>query len=186
NERPVPAEEAAAAREHATPLDSADQALVDWYDTLEFPNLAKRPFVRVRDDIPVEPDEEPLLGVTDAEPEDRSFPGFLLSDDIAKFTVFRLDLVTSTLTRKGAAKSPNDWRLHRFEVVDLEQEASAKLEQLRAGPRTDDFRRGLFGSRTTERTEVFVLARGCAANGLTGLAHELIAEAARLPDSQTG
>jgi len=165
------AEESAGADAPSTKatLTQADREAIAWFDSLEFPDLAGKKCVRVATGHSVTYGDDP--------PTNRYRLAFLLDDRGGNFTVFELNLSTNTY-EKTLAATPESRRVG-YEVLDLKEVADSHLALLRKPKNpVDHFRR--FGGRLDERSEVFVLARGCAANGHDHAAHELIAEAAKL------
>lgn len=165
------AEESAGADEPATKttLTQADREAIAWFDSLDFPDLAGKKCVRVATGYSVTYGDNP--------PTNRYRLAFLLDDRGGNFTVFELNLSTNTYEKTPAA-TPDSRRVG-YEVLDLKEVAAAHLALLRKPQDRDDHSQR-FGGRLDERSEVFVLARGCAANGHDQAVHELIAEAAKL------
>jgi hypothetical protein len=158
-----------------SPLTEADQKAIAWFDTLGFPDLAKKKCVRVATGMWSQSGND--------SPVNRYVLAFLLSEKGDEFTVFTPDLITQDY-RRTKPGTPEHERVD-YGPVDLKKAAEAQLAQLRMPTdKNDPWRR--FGERLSERGEVFVLARVCAANGLEGLAHELICEAAKMPDRHDG
>jgi len=151
-------------------LTDTDRKAIAWFDTLDYPDLAGKRCVRVATGWWSRSGDDP--------PTNRYQIGFLLSEKGDEFTVFWCDLSTHVFKR-----SPPGVAEHQrvgYREVDLKEVASAQLAQLRKAPdKEDQWRR--FGERLSERGEVFLMARACAANGLEPLAHALIGEAARMP-----
>ena len=156
-------------------LTDADRKAITWFDTLDYPNLAGRRCVRVATGW--------WSRSSDDSATNRYLFGFLLSEKGDEFTVFWSDLSTHVF-RRTPPRTPEHLRVG-YNEVDLKVAAAAQLAQLRKPPDKEDHWRR-FGERLSERGEVFVLARACAANGLEPSAHELIAEAAKMPARQTG
>ncbi|MGA2068723.1 MAG: hypothetical protein ABSG86_27390 [Thermoguttaceae bacterium] len=158
-----------------TALTERDRKAIAWFDTLDYLNLAGKRCVRVATGASYQSGDDP--------PANRYLLGFLLTEKGDQFTVFMPDLSTDTYRR-----TPPGTPEHRhvgYSAVDLKEVAAAQLAQLRKPPDKEDHLRR-FGERLSERGEVFLMARACAANGLEPLAHELIAEAARMPARNEG
>ncbi len=156
-------------------LTQADQKAIAWFDTLDYPCLTGKRCVRVATGQWSRSGDDP--------PANRYVLGFLLSEEADEFTLLAFDLSTHIFERTPLG-TPEHERVGYHEVV-LKDVAAAQLAQLHEPPDKEDHWRR-FGERLSERGEVFVLARGCAANGLDPLAHELIAEAAKMPARRTG
>ncbi len=159
-----PAQPVGAAAKTTTP-DPDDTALLTWWDTLALPDFSQRKLVRVAvyDDSDEAPDIQPR--------------GFLLKEDDQRFTVFFLDLGTTTYRKKG---KPPDEDKH-FTVLDLASEAAAYAKDL-GDPLSqipsEKWSARNFGSMTTEQVKAAVLARACAAQKLPEVAHTLLKQAA--------
>jgi hypothetical protein len=146
-------------------LTPAEQQQFAWFDTLGFPDLSNASFVRVstgwwsrtNNDAPV--NSERLA--------------FLLNQEGATFSVFTLDFSKYSFTRTPAGTEPH--LTVAYEILDLKKTTHLELIQFidpAAGERDMLGRR--FGKMLSVRGEQFVLARGCAANGLDQLAHDLL------------
>ena len=125
-------------------------------------------------------------------PVNRYRVGFLLEDKTPKepegdFTIFLLDL--STRTFRKTKPGTYEGRRVGYEATDLKTAADARLAELRIPREKRDPWRWLdehLGERLSERGQTFVFARACAAHGLETSAHDLIAEAAKMPLLRTG
>lgn len=147
-----------------------------WFDGLGFPDVRGRPLVRVATGGWSESDSGPR--------EYHQQDGFLLETGTnGAFTVLTLDLFTASF-RTDEEPTGVAGRIS-FQEIALEQEAQAKLEALKHPPADEDSRRR-FGERIPERVEVFVLAWGCARNGLNSLAAALYEQAAKMPAPDRG
>lgn len=163
------------AADNAANSKAIEQAF-EWFDTLRYPSLTKHDFVRVHVAAWRYPGDGP-----DAK---HYMYGFLLTEQGKQITVLGLNLGTFTYQVTPPTASKN--KRTTSSRVSLTDSATEYLKKLRT-PKNDelsDFRR--LGQRLTERAEVFVLARACQAAGHKQLAKELVEEAARLPDINTG
>ena len=159
---------------HESALTEVDQRVIEWIDSLGFPDLAPLKLVRVASG----------WGMVGEEPEKHFMLAFLLSDDGATFTVLTFDLTERRLAAQAAAGGLQETA--SFEVVDLSDEITRYLDKLRRRDEEKRDPRSRFGAMLSERGELVVLARGCAAHGLDQAAHELITYAISIPDLQTG
>lgn len=164
-----------------TSLYAEAQDAFEWFDTLGYPDLAGRQYVRVATGY----GQQTVDG-----PKNLYMQAFLLEDKGEEFTVFTVDLFT-----RSFVKTPPGTEEHErvgYEVLDLPSEVTTYLEELSwiygaKGP--DAFEERLsrrFRERLGERSELFVLARACAANGLEKLADDVYMFASVMPDWQTG
>ena len=130
----------------------------EWFDTLGFPDVKGKPFVRVATGWWSQVGDDP--------PVNHYRNGFLLKEDGEDFTVFLLDCETNHFT-KTAPKMPDHQRVG-FDVQDLAQFADTTIQSLRKlganEERRDVWRR--FGEKASETSEVFVAAWACDRNGL--------------------
>jgi hypothetical protein len=154
-------------------LTAADQKAIAWFDALGFPEFTQKPCVRMVTGYSQKAGEQ-------SKPHYRI--GFLFEDETrndvqGESTVFMLDLSTQSLQKK----KPGAPKYHRmgYDIVDLKGVAESRIAELRKPPAESDHW-GLFGGHLSERGEVFVLARACAAKGLDGPAHDLIVEATKM------
>jgi len=170
------------AREPSPPaLTREQQAAFAWFDGLGLPDFGCRKLVRVATG------QWQQVG---NHPKENTFrTGFLLGDDGREFTVLTLDLFPLTFERTGDDK-PEHERVG-YEELDLAAAGEEYLDLLvRLDKGEDDdlpdpsWRR--FGERLAERSELFVLARACAAAGHVDLAHRLLDHAAKMPERHTG
>lgn len=151
-----------------TPYDSLppdQQKTFAWFDTLGFPDVKGRPFVRVGTGCWSQSGSK--------ERENQTIKAFLLKEETNTFTVLGLDLDTQTFLA-----CPNTAEFDRvfFEPANLAAEATARLTKLRQPPGDEERWRG-FGRMLPERAEVFVLSWACARNGLPALSSNLYAQA---------
>jgi hypothetical protein len=143
--------------------------LFAWFDGLGFPDLARLPYVRVF------PGWERSSG--SGLPERVFFSAFLLGEEGDHFTFFTMALEQQQLTR-----SPPATPQHRveYERADLRADVERHLAYLAA---TDTHPFGgahrHFGATLGSVTDLFVLARACAAHGLDDLAGALLQRAGR-------
>jgi hypothetical protein len=151
------------------PADETQESFA-WFDGLGFPDLARCKFIRVATGQSYQERGQP--------PKKSFLPAFLIKDDGPRFTVFTTTLETQTYT-KTAPDKPDHERVG-YDARDLRQEATGLLKSLRRPGEEDDFLRR-FGARLSERAELFVWARACAAQGHAQLARELLAEAPGVP-----
>jgi hypothetical protein len=137
------------------------QDLWTWFDTLDFPDLAKSKLVKVS--------TGPLA--------------FLVREDDHTFTVLTVDLETITF-RKGG---PEDGQPPKatYQAQEFAETITALAEQKPPAEEDSVLPRG-FGRRLPERAELFVLARASAARGLDELAQRLIAKAKETPAFRQG
>jgi len=154
---------------YASALTPADRKAIAWFDSLGFPDLAGKKCVRVA--------TGKAMRIGDAPWQNSYRVAFLLEEHGESFTVFAFDLSTKIYT-KTPAETAEAYRVG-YEVLDLKQFATAQLASLRGSDDADNYFQQ-YSERISHRPEVFVLARACAANGHDGVAHELIAEAAKL------
>lgn len=161
---------------HESALTEVDKHVIEWFDSLGFPDLAELKLVRITFGGGI------LVGNEEAAND--SMLAFLLSSDEREFSVLTLDLNERQFALRPAI---GDEHVNAFfEVVDLNDETTRYLQQLR---RRDEEKRdpwSRFGRMLSERGELVVLARACAAHGLDQTAHDLLAHAIAMPDLQTG
>ena len=146
-------------------LTRAEQEQFAWFDTLGFPDLSNAPFVRVSTGWWSRTNNDP--------PVNTEKLAFLLNQEGDTFTVFTLDFSQYSFTRTPAGTEP--YQTVAYEILDLKRMTHRELIQLidsEAGERFVLHRR--FGKMLSVRGEQYVLARGCAANGLDQLAHDLL------------
>jgi 3',5'-cyclic AMP phosphodiesterase CpdA len=137
-------------------LTETDRKAIAWFDTLDYPDLAKKPFVRVATGSCFQSGDDP--------PRNWYRLGFLLAERGEEFTIFTPDRLVTQTYRRTPPGTPEHERV-AYSVQNLKDFAAAQLGQqrdvhLHCGP-----------------TEMFLLGRACAVNGLEPLAHDLIAEA---------
>ena len=125
-------------------LTSSDQKLIAWFDSLGFPELAKKPCVRVATGN--------LGHYSDDPPENTYRVGFLLAEKRDEFTVF---LVAPELDARTYRRSPPgtpEYQPVGYNVQDLKELAAAKLGELRhADKQSEPPTRTILG-RVSERT----------------------------------
>ena len=158
-------------------LTEGDRKLFKWFDGLGFANLAGLKYVRVGTGNWNRHGDDP--------PQNRYVRGFLLADAGDTFRVLHMDLSVQTYTRTGPGVSEHQ-RVH-FTELDLQKEAEAllaNLKRIHSSEERDHWRR--FGARLSERSEVFILARACAAKGHDRIARQLLDFAAAMPERRTG
>src|SRR5438105_10283141 len=100
-----------------------------WFSTLGFPDIQGRPHVRVATGQTFRSGNEP--------PRNQYVSGFLLATNRDGFTVFTLDLSTSTMSNT-AVGTPEHNRVG-FELLNLRREAASRLRNLRRPPEQVDF-----------------------------------------------
>src|SRR6266542_591511 len=146
-----------------------------WFDTLGFPDVKGRPFVRVATGRWYQYENDP--------PRNTYVPGFLLEDTGDTFSVLTVSRATETY-RKTHAKTAAPEQVG-YEVLDLVKEAlpCARGYAMRSLLPLPGRTWSAAGSKSRLHpvTEVFVLAWACRRNGLDSLADELCAQAARIP-----
>lgn len=156
-----------------TALTAEEKRAFAWFDTLGFPDVTERLFVRVATGEWFVHNNDP--------PENSYEFGFLLEDAGDAFTVFMLDLST----RKFKKTPPNTPERERvgYEDADLEKQAAAFLKERKKEAAEHIMR---VGSGLGQRAETFVWARVCASQGLDRLAHDLYTFASTQPNPRTG
>lgn len=135
----------------------------EWFDGLGLPDIREAQCVRVAtgwwsrsgDDAPINTYQL----------------GFLLEEEKDQFTALFTDLTRGTFT-----KTPPETNEHErvgYEKVELKEAAEAWLKELQTPVDEDARRWNRFGERMPVRTELFVMARVCAAAGHDELAARL-------------
>jgi hypothetical protein len=160
-----------AAQLAASSADERNKAF-NWFETLGFPDVKGRKFVRTATGRWYSSGGDP--------PRNTFIRGFLLKEEGDEFTLVTLSLATETY-RKTPAKTPAHKQVG-YEAVDLATGATAILKKLRAPKRSEDGdAKPLWGTDLHDRTETFVLAWACRRNGLDKLAAELYDHASKMP-----
>jgi hypothetical protein len=152
----------------ASPYDSLhsdQQKTFTWFDTLGFPDVKGRPFVRVGTGCWSQSGQNPR--------ENQYIKTFLLKEETNTFTVLGLDLRTQTFHARNAS---GEFERVFFEPANLAEEADARVTKLRQ-PSGEEDRWPGFGRMMPERTEVFILSWACARNGLLTVSSNLYAQA---------
>ncbi len=147
-----------------------------WFDTLGYPALTGRAYLRVATGWWSRRNNDA--------PTNTYLYAFLLQEAGDQFTVFTTDLRTLTFVKTSA--DTEDYKRVGYEVVDLLLGVKTRLEEVaqqleKVGLDLLDWNRQL-----GVRSELFVLARACAANELDGLAYQVYEYAVDLPDPHTG
>jgi len=147
-----------------TPVPNDMRRDFAWFDTLGYPDLTGRTYVKVatgrwwlRDDAPVI----------------HYVYGFLIEDSGEEFTVLTTDLFLLTYVKT----LPNTVEYERvgYETLELGNEVAQYLNYLvrvEAGEKVEEKIRP-FSVQMGETAELFVLARACAANGMEDLAYNV-------------
>jgi hypothetical protein len=160
----------------AAPLTDEEKGAFKWFDGLGFPRFERLQWVNVATGQWSQSGNRPR--------ENHYFAAFLLNLDGDRFTVFTTD--ASTLTFVRTSNQGPEYERVGYEPRNLEQDARLCLQSLRHPPTNEEERLWQrFGERLTQRSEVFILARACAANGLDELAHDLCVQAEAMPDRRT-
>ncbi len=158
----------------ASPLTADERAFFAWWDTLEFPDVTKLPFVKLW---------TPYGRYSAAAGEDEGdWPegAFLIAEQGREFTVFHTDLTVDRLETTPPDASDERNRGTRFERADLGpyvRDGLARIE--RVGPevawfaKPDPFDAHRW-SIPNQAFRIAVLARACAGRGLDDLAHRLL------------
>ncbi len=150
-------------QDRPTPSEEEEQQAYRWFDTLDFPDLAPCPFVKVATGLTFWKKDEP--------PRNTYCVGFLLSDEAGEFSVFSLDLrickyrTTPPGTPEHAMVGHEEAHLASLvgEYLKQQEEPTDRLTQaLRS-----------FAAHLGECADRFVLARACAGKGEAELAHRL-------------
>jgi hypothetical protein len=155
----------------ATATAEEPAAVFAWFDTLGFPDVKDKPFVRVATG------QQTQSG--GGGPRNTYVPGFLTEENADSFTYISLSLAPRTL-RKTPAHAPEHESVG-FEPVDLARYARSRLESLRSSAAREDGERRFWEIGYGRRTETFVLAWACWRNGLEDAAHELFELASGMP-----
>jgi hypothetical protein len=136
-----------------------------WFDTLGFPDLLGKKYVRVATGY--------WRKSSDAPPENTYIQAFLLTDDGEQFRVFTANLETFTFTK--TLPSVEEYERVGYEMLDLHSEVTAELEELFSFYEEGDVigRHWRLCGKVGERLELFVFARACAANDLWELAYQV-------------
>jgi hypothetical protein len=151
-------------------LTPETQTNFQWFSGLGFPDVKGCPFVRVTTGRWSQGVEGP--------PQNSFLRGFLLGTNGSAFNVVTTDLHGETFTNTPPG-TPEHQRVG-FEILSLQEEATARLNALRNPPADDGFGRG-FALQLSERAQVFVLAWDCWRQGLDALAQDLYAEGKKMP-----
>ena len=147
-----------------------------WFDGLGFPDVRGRPLVRVATGDWSESGRGPREYVQQ--------DAFLLETGTdGVFTVLTLDLFTASFRANSGKEGLSE--PVSYQEIPLEQAAREKLAALKHPPADEDSLRR-FGERIPERVEVFVLAWGCARNGLNTLAAALVEQAVKMSAPRRG
>jgi hypothetical protein len=158
-----------------TPLLTRMQDAFTWFDALGFPDLTGREYVQVATGHWVQ--------YADSPPENTHMRAFLIEDEGGEFTVLTVDLRTRTFVKTPLGTE--EYERVGYQVLDLHNEVSAYLEALSQWREEDhdifEKHNRRLVEQLGERSEIFVLARACAANGLDELAYDLYAFASFLP-----
>jgi hypothetical protein len=143
-----------------------------WIDTLGFPDIKGKKFVRVATGQWHQFGDEP--------PRNDYVHGFLLEEKGDRFTIVSLSLLTETFTRTPAGTA-----IHKqisYETSELAAGATAYLRALQKPPKEGGYAFRFRGyTYLHQRTETFVLAWACWRNGLDKLAADLYNYAAKMP-----
>lgn len=155
-------------------LTKAEEQLIEWYDSLGYPDLSQLPTVSVATGWWSQSGNDP--------PTNQFVIAFLKQEEGDDFSVFGLDLVERRFTLTPAGTAPH--KAIFFEYLNLKEVAADQIEQVNNIDPEDHWRR--FGKQVSEPMEMLVLARACAANDLNQQAHDLLERAAALPDPRRG
>lgn len=148
-------------------IHERDLDVIQWFDRLPFPKLGDLQFVRVTTGSWRQSENEP--------PQPQPIVAFLLSEQGDRFSILTLDLKKQTFT-----KTPANTPLHEqvsFEPRDLLAEAAEQLKELTQPWESRAFR---IQDKSSQRVELFTLARACVAHNHDGPAQDLLNAAARL------
>jgi hypothetical protein len=160
----------------ATDTTAVMEKMFPWFDSLGYPCFQNRRFVNIRFQWSTQPADEPAALST--------IHGFLLNDYGDRFEVLMLDLTLREFERPSDDAAPR--RRATYEDGNFERVAGERLETLReTGDSLADLCRN-FGNDMLERTQLFLLARACHAQGQPQLAHHALSQATAIPDWQTG
>lgn len=157
------------AKKAKPPTMAQAKNLFTWFDSLGFPKLAGKKFVRVATGNWFQAGNDPR--------KNRYLHGFLLRENGKRFTVLTMDL-TQNRYEKTRPATPEYERVD-FEVIDLQTYAKKILgKNKKDGPNFDSV---FFGISLGDRAQLLVFARACAAAGHHKLAHDLVVLAATMP-----
>lgn len=151
--------------------------LFAWFDTLGFPELNNRKYVQFSDGHIFYPQSSsPHDGFTLVP---HVFQGFLIETFDQDFEFLTIELDTKIVSKTKV--DPFTKKPFQFEELNLQDEVTRLLKT-----RMELKKKNRLEKDVSEPLKLFVLARGCYANGLNQLAQELIAQAASILDAQTG
>ena len=143
----------------ADELTESDKKLIEWFDTLGYPDLSELPVVNVA--------TGQWSQSADGLPENRFMTGLLLTTEGDKFTIVGLDCNQLTFTKTDGAP-PHETVSYLEQKIDVFVDEFIKEVEQDPG---DRWRR--FGADTSEAFELVVLGRACAAKGFNQRAHQL-------------
>ncbi|MBN2004535.1 MAG: hypothetical protein JXA21_14360 [Anaerolineae bacterium] len=155
-----------------TPTMDEMHAAFQWFDGLGYPDLKGRKYVHVATGNWWQSSGSP--------PENTYIYAFLLEDNGEEFTVFATDLLTRTFV-----KTPPDTETHErveYETLEFRSMVAEHLETLKQRQEESsesEWVLTLRAGKVTLHSQLFVLARACAANDMDPLAYEAFTFAAQ-------
>jgi len=148
----------------ADELTISDKALIEWFDSLGFPDLSDPPAVRVVVNFETRPGKQRARST--------SLTGFLMKETGDEFTIFRLSGREVVFSKSG--KNSKSTKSTAFELREIDQVVDDRIAEIAAGEQKSWHP---FGAVTSEAFELVVLGRACAAKGFNKRAHQLFASA---------
>jgi hypothetical protein len=158
------------------PILTEVQGAYRWFDTLGYPDLTGRDYLRVATGW--------YSQIDNAAPTNTYLYAFLLQDAGDQFTVLTTDLRTLTFVKTPFGTE--EYQRVGYETLDLHSGVNARLTEVSQRREQVDPYLLDWGRQLGVRSQLFVLARACAANGLDDLAYQVYGYATDLGDPKQG